>query len=145
MLTVIDYTRPSTDRRLWVLDLAAGKVLRHELVAHGRGSGDNIARSFSNKDGSHQTSLGLFVTDATYQGQHGYSLRLRGLDAGINDNAFTRAIVIHGAAYVSETVAKQLGRLGRSWGCPALSVNVAKPIIDLIKGGTVVYAHGPRA
>jgi hypothetical protein len=144
LLTVIDYTLPSTQPRLWVLDLALGKVLHRELVAHGRGSGDNLATKFSNADGSHMSSLGLFVTDRSYQGQNGYSLRLQGLDPGVNDHAFARAIVIHGAPYVSAAVAAQLGRLGRSWGCPAVRVDIARTLIDLIKGGTVVYAYGAR-
>lgn len=144
LLTIIDYTRPSTEARLWVLDLTLGKVLHRELVAHGRGSGDNVATKFSNSDGSHMSSLGLFVTDRSYLGQNGYSLRLRGLDAGVNDHAFARAIVVHGAPYVSATFAAQLGRLGRSWGCPAVRMDIARTLIDLIKGGTVVYAYGAR-
>src|SRR5262245_32333207 len=111
-LTVIDYSRPSTERRLWVLDLRTGETLRHELVAHGQGSGGNLASSFSNAPDSHQSSLGLFVTGDTYVGQNGYSLRLDGLDKGFNDLARDRAIVMHGAAYVSEAVAKAQGRLG---------------------------------
>lgn len=144
LLTVIDYTRPSTERRLWVLDLDAGRVLYHELVAHGRNSGGNVATDFSNEDGSKKSSLGLFVSDKAYYGQNGYSLRLRGLDPGVNDQAYARAIVMHGAAYVSEAIAERLGRLGRSWGCPALRTEVARGVIDLIKNGSVVYAYGPR-
>jgi hypothetical protein len=90
------------------------------------------------------SSLGLFVTDRSYQGQNGYSLRLRGLDPGVNDHAFARAIVIHGAPYVSAATAAELGRLGRSWGCPAVRMDVARTLIDQIKGGTVVYAYGAR-
>ena len=142
-LTLIDYTLPSVQPRLWVLDTVAGTIAHRELVAHGRGSGDNLPTSFSNEDGSHKTSLGLFVTAGSYVGQNGYSLRLRGLDPGVNDRAWTRAIVIHGAPYVGETVARQLGRLGRSWGCPAVRPEIARTLIDLIKGGTVVYAYGP--
>ena len=135
LLTVIDYTRPSTEPRLWVLDLDLGRILYRELVAHGRGSGDNLTRAFSNAPGSLMTSLGLFVTDAPYVGQNGYSLRLRGLEPGVNDKAFERAIVVHGAPYVSESVAARLGRLGRSWGCPAVRLDVARTLIDTIKGG----------
>lgn len=148
LLTVIDYTLPSSVPRLWVFDLAAGRLLYRELVAHGRNSGDNVATAFSNAEGSLKTSLGLFVTDQTYYGENGYSLRLRGLDAGLNDNAMLRAIVMHGAAYVSQKVVSQLGRLGRSWGCPAVRPEVARPMIDLIKNGSVVFAYGqprPRA
>lgn len=142
LLTVIDYTRPSTEPRLWVLDLDLGRILYRELVAHGRGSGDNLTRAFSNAPGSLMTSLGLFVTDAPYVGQNGYSLRLRGLEPGVNDKAFERAIVVHGAPYVSESVAARLGRLGRSWGCPAVRLDVARTLIDTIKGGTALYAFG---
>lgn len=140
LLTVIDYGLPSRMRRLWVIDLATDSVLAHELVAHGKNSGGDIATRFSNRRGSNQSSLGTFVTGNTYHGKHGLSLRLHGLDAGINDAAFDRAIVIHGAAYVRESIVPQLGRLGRSQGCPALSTEVAPRIIDLIKQGTVVYA-----
>jgi hypothetical protein len=142
LLTVIDYTRPSTEPRLWVLDLDLGRILYRELVAHGRASGDNLTRAFSNAPGSLMTSLGLFVTDAPYVGHNGYSLRLRGLDPGVNDRAFERAIVVHGAPYVSESVAARLGRLGRSWGCPAVRLDVARTLIDTIKGGTALYAFG---
>jgi hypothetical protein len=144
LLTVIDYTLPSSVPRLWVFDLAAGRLLYRELVAHGRNSGDKMATAFSNDEGSRKTSLGLFVTDQTYYGENGYSLRLRGLDAGVNDKAMIRAIVMHGAAYVSERVVNQLGRLGRSWGCPAVRPEVARPVIDLIKNGSVVFAYGQQ-
>jgi hypothetical protein len=142
ILTVIDYTRPSIEPRLWVLDVNVGRVLFHELVAHGRASGENTTRAFSNAPGSFMTSLGLFVTASPYVGQNGYSLRLHGLDAGINDMAFERAIVFHGASYVSRAVAAKLGRLGRSLGCPAVRPEVARTLIDSIKGGSVVYAYG---
>jgi len=141
VLTVIDYSLPSTEPRLWVLDLARGKVLFHELVAHGAGSGDNRATRFSNDLDSRQTSLGLFLTGDTYEGGNGYSLKLHGLDAGINDRAEERKIVIHGAWYVSPEHASQYGRLGRSWGCPALPVEHARDVIDVIKGGSYVFAY----
>lgn len=141
VLTVIDYSLASRERRLWVLDLAHARILAHELVAHGRGSGDDLARRFSNRPGSLQSSLGTFVTGPVYRGRHGLSLRLRGLDPGLNDQAEARAIVVHGAPYVSETVARKLGRLGRSQGCPALSPDVAARVIDLIRGGTVLFAY----
>src|SRR5215831_16941450 len=142
LLTLIDYTLPSVDRRLWVIDLQSGEVLFNELVAHGRGSGDNIATMFSNDDNSHMSSLGLFVTRDSYVGHNGYSLRLDGLDPGVNDHALARAVVIHGAAYVSDVLGKQIGRIGRSWGCPAVRPEIAKTLIDTIKGGTVVFAYG---
>jgi hypothetical protein len=143
LLTVIDYSRASTQPRLWVLDLELERVLFEELVAHGRGSGENYATRFSNLEGSHQTSLGLFRTADTYVGSNGYSLRLDGLEAGVNDRARERAIVMHGAPYVNEGTARALGRLGRSWGCPALRQTVARTIIDTIKQGSLVFAYYP--
>lgn len=144
-LTVIDYSRRSTDKRLWVYDLATHELLYEELVAHGQGSGANIPSKFSNEADSHQTSLGLFVTDTTYVGKNGYSLRLEGLDRGINDRARERAIVMHGAPYVSESFVRANGRLGRSWGCPAVSDAVARELIDRVKGGGLVFAYYPDA
>jgi hypothetical protein len=141
LLTVIDYSLPSSRPRLWVLDLAKGKVLFHELVAHGAGSGDLYATRFSNVNDSRQTSLGLFLTEGTYEGGNGYSLRLRGLEAGVNDLAGMRNIVMHGAWYVSAEHARQYGRLGRSWGCPALPLDKAHSVIDRVKGGSFVYAY----
>jgi hypothetical protein len=145
LLTVIDYSLPSTEPRLWVLDLAHGEVLFHELVAHGSGSGDNYATRFSNVNDSRQTSLGLFRTAGTYEGGNGYSLKLQGLDTGVNDLAETRHIVMHGAWYVSPEHARRQGRLGRSWGCPALSEASARPVIDKIKGGTFVFSYSGTA
>ncbi|HEU5169921.1 MAG TPA: murein L,D-transpeptidase catalytic domain family protein [Gemmatimonadales bacterium] len=144
-LTVIDYSLASRQPRLWVLDLARGEVLAHELVAHGRGTGDDTARSFSNRPGSLQSSLGTFVTGKTYRGRHGLALRLRGLDPGLNDRAEARAIVVHGADYVSLSAIERLGRLGRSRGCPALSPGAARRVIELIRDGTVVFAYHPSA
>lgn len=144
LLTVIDYSRPSTEPRLWVVDRTTRQVLRKELVAHGRGTGDNYATAFSNVEGSHQSSLGLFLTENTYVGSNGYSLRLRGLEPGVNDRALERAIVIHGAPYVSTEFARQHGRLGRSRGCPALSPDVAHDVIDQIQGGSLVFAYYPE-
>ena len=143
LLTVIDYSRASTQPRLWVLDLEREQVLFEELVAHGRGSGENYATSFSNAEGSHQTSLGLFRTADTYVGSNGYSLRLDGLEAGINDRARDRAIVMHGAPYVSEDHLRAVGRLGRSYGCPALRTAIARTVIDTIKDGSLVFAYYP--
>jgi hypothetical protein len=145
LLTVIDYSLPSTEPRLWVLDLAGGKVLFHELVAHGAGSGEKFATRFSNVDQSRATSLGLFLTGDTYEGGNGYSLKLKGLDGGINDRAEERHIVMHGAWYVSADHARQFGMLGRSWGCPALPQADAKPVIDAIKGGSFVFAWSGSA
>ncbi|HSK79328.1 MAG TPA: murein L,D-transpeptidase catalytic domain family protein [Thermoanaerobaculia bacterium] len=141
LLTIIDYSLPSTQPRLWVLDLKKGEVLFHELVAHGQGTGDNYATRFSNVKDSKQTSLGLFLTGGTYEGGNGYSLKLKGLDRGINDRAEERHIVMHGAWYVSAEHARRQGRLGRSWGCPALSQEIARTVIDKLKGGTFVYSY----
>jgi hypothetical protein len=143
LLTVIDYSIPSSRPRLFVFDLASKKVLFRELVAHGKNSGDDVTTAFSNSPGSLETSLGLFVTADTYTGHNGYSLRLKGLEEGFNDMAWDRAIVLHGAAYVSYEAVKVLGRLGRSWGCPAVSSLVSKKIIDTIRGGSAVFAYYP--
>jgi hypothetical protein len=142
-LTVIDYSKPSTSRRLWVFDLHSHDLLYQELVAHGQGSGDNLATMFSNDAETHRSSIGLFVTGDTYVGKNGYSLRLDGLDAGYNDHARDRAIVMHGAPYVSADFARAHGRLGRSWGCPALSDAVAKSVIDRVKNGSLVFSYYP--
>lgn len=142
-LAVIDYSRSSLEPRLWVFDLADHALLYHEVVAHGQGSGGNIPTRFSNDDGSHASSLGLFVTRDTYVGHNGLSLRMDGLEPGINDAAMARAIVMHGAAYVNPAVNRGMGRLGRSWGCPALRKAVAKPIIDVMKNGQFVFSYYP--
>ena len=144
-LTVIDYSRPSTAKRLWVFDLRERSLLYEELVAHGSGSGIDMATAFSNEPESHQSSLGLFRTDTSYMGRNGYSLRLHGLEEGFNDMAYERAIVMHGAPYVSEDAIKQQGRLGRSWGCPALRTGVAREVIDTVKGNGLVFAYYPDA
>lgn len=144
-LTVIDYSRPSTEKRLWVFDLKSRELIWEELVAHGQGTGANMATQFSNEPDSHRTSLGLFRTDMPYIGKNGYSLRLDGLDKGLNDRARERAIVMHGAPYVSTAFVKSNGRLGRSHGCPAVSAEVAKQMIDRVKGGGLVFAYYPDA
>jgi len=143
VLTVIDYSLPSSQRRLWVIDVAQNQVLFHELVAHGVNSGDAASVAFSNRDGSRQSSLGLFRTDDTYHGAHGLSLRLNGLEPGVNDRARQRHIVMHGADYVSEAVVAKHGRIGRSWGCPALPVDVNAKVIDRIRDGSAVFAYYP--
>ena len=142
-LTVIDYSKPSTEKRLWVFDLRGHALLYRELVAHGQGSGDNLATRFSNEPETHRSSIGLYVTEDTYVGKNGYSLRLSGLDRGFNDHALERAIVMHGAPYVSDEFAKAQGRLGRSWGCPALREGIAREVIDRVKGGGVLFAYYP--
>jgi hypothetical protein len=143
-LTVIDYSKPSTEKRLWVFDLLSHQLLYEELVAHGQGSGDNFAKVFSNEPETHATSIGLFLTEDTYVGKNGYSLRLKGLDEGFNHRARERAIVMHGAPYVSEDFVKQNGRLGRSWGCPALREGVAREVIDRVRGNGILFSYYPH-
>jgi len=143
LLSVIDYGLPSTQPRLWVFDLDSERVLFHELVAHGRNSGWDLAVSFSNDDGTYMSSLGAFVTGNTYDGKNGYSLRLRGTEPSLNGRAEARAIVMHGAPYVDEAVALKYGRLGRSLGCPAIRPAIARELIDEIRDGSVLYAWHP--
>jgi hypothetical protein len=142
-LTVIDYSLPSVEPRLWVFDVASGALLFKELVAHGRNTGDNMATQFSDTLNSRQTSLGLFVARDTYVGSNGYSLRLDGLEPGFNGRARERAIVMHGAPYVDKSLAKSQGRIGRSWGCPALREAVARNVIDTVRGGGVIFSYYP--
>jgi hypothetical protein len=142
-LTLIDYSKPSVEPRLWVFDLATGELLFKELVAHGRNTGENLATAFSDTLNSRQSSIGLFVTADTYVGSNGYSLRMDGLEPGFNATARERAIVMHGAPYVSEEIAARQGRLGRSWGCPALREAVARNVIDTVRGGGVVFSYYP--
>lgn len=143
ILTIIDYTKPSTARRLWVLDLKNNSVLFNEYVAHGQNSGGNYANSFSDRPGSLESSLGVFLTESTYQGKHGYSLKLKGLERGFNDRAEARDIVVHRADYATAQFAQEHGRLGRSWGCFAVSPAVADSLIHSIKNGTLVFAYYP--
>lgn len=143
ILTVADFSQSSTKNRLWVIDLDAKKVLYNTYVAHGQGSGGEFATRFSNVDGTHASSMGFFVTGNTYVGQHGNSLRLNGMDKGYNDAALRRAIVIHAADYVNKNIIKSQGRLGRSWGCPALAPELAQPIINKIKDGTCLFIYTP--
>lgn len=143
LITVIDYSLASTERRLWVLDLEAGEVRFHELVAHGKNTGQDRATAFSDTPQSLQSSLGVFRTGRTYQGKHGLTLYLDGLEPGFNGHARERAIVMHGASYVSEAFIAENGRLGRSWGCPALAEDVAPDVIDAIAGGTLLVQDYP--
>jgi len=143
VLMVIDYTKPSTEPRLWVFDLNHTLVLFKELVAHGRNSGDNLAARFSNEPGSLMSSLGLFLTGDTYVGKHGLSLRLQGLEKGVNDNCMERAIVIHAANYVSPMAGRRQGRIGRSWGCPAVRPEIARQLIETVQGGALLFAYYP--
>jgi hypothetical protein len=143
ILTIIDYSKPSTERRLWVFDIKRGRELFNTWVSHGKNSGDNMAHNFSNSPGSLKSSIGVFITDQPYIGGHGLSLRIRGQEAGVNDNAYSRAIVFHGAKYVNGQTANSYGRIGRSWGCPAVDQNEIKPLIATIKDKTVVFAYYP--
>ena len=142
ILTVIDFTKPSTEKRLFVIDLKLKKILFISYVAHGRNSGEKYATSFSNREGSFKSSLGFYKTENTYYGKNGYSLVLDGLERGINDKAKERAIVMHGATYADPSTIRSCGRLGRSLGCPALPLAVSKKIIETSKGGTLLYIHG---
>lgn len=140
ILTLIDYSKPSTEKRLFVIDLKQKKLLYASLVSHGRNSGENYATSFSNENGSYKSSLGFYLTEDTYQGKNGYSLVLNGLEKGINDHAKERAIVMHAAPYCNPSFLSN-GRLGRSQGCPALPEAVSKSIINTIKGGSLLYIY----
>lgn len=142
-LAVIDFSRPSTERRLWIFDLQSGALLLRDLVAHGQKSGENLATRFSNAVGSHQSSIGLFRTAESYSGKHGYSLRMDGLEPGINDRARERAIVIHPAAYVNPAWIATQGRIGRSQGCPAVRPEVARMVVDSLKGGQFMFSWYP--
>jgi hypothetical protein len=142
-LTVIDFSRRSTDKRMWVYDLRSRTLLFDELVSHGRGSGQVMATMFSNDAESNRSSLGLYRTGETYTGKHGYSLRLDGLEPGFNDHARQRAIVMHAAEYVNAATARAQGYLGRSLGCPALRPEIAKSVIDAVKGGGLLFAYYP--
>ena len=139
IISIIDYRKSCNDKRLFVIDLRKKKLIFHTLVAHGKNTGDVYARHFSNKPDSLQSSLGFFVTGETFSGEHGYSLYLEGIDQGFNDNAKSRALIIHGAYYVSKSFVKKYGKIGRSWGCPALPAGLHLHIIDTIKGGTCLF------
>lgn len=143
LITIIDFSRPSTDKRLFILDLKNKKIVKNTLVAHGMKTGVQMAESFSNKRFSNKSCLGLFLTKETYSGKHGYSLRIDGMSESLNNNARKRAIVIHGAKYVSESFIEKNGRIGRSFGCPALPVNETEEIINLIKNGSCLFIYHP--
>lgn len=143
VLTIADFSLPSSKKRLFVIDLNKGEVLFNTLVSHGRNSGAAVATNFSNAPESFKSSLGFYVTGQTYKGEHGYSLRLEGEEAGINDNAMSRGIVMHSAAYVSEQIARLQGYIGRSLGCPAIPEKVHKQIIEVIKNGTCMFLYSP--
>lgn len=141
LLSIIDYSKPSTEKRFFIIDIKNHKLLYNTLVAHGKKSGYLNATEFSNKYGSLKSSLGFFRTGNSYYGKRGYSLQLEGLEKGINDNAILRGIVIHGANYVDERFANGNGVIGRSWGCPAVSNKLSKEIIKLLEGGSLLYIY----
>ncbi len=141
LLTICDFTLSSNRKRMWVMDVQHGKVLFNALVAHGMGTGDEYATAFSNMPDSHQSSLGFYITGETYEGNNGYSLKLQGVDGSFNSNAYDRAIVIHGAAYVCESFACANKRIGRSYGCPALPADIAPKVIDKIKDGNCLFIY----
>ncbi len=143
ILTLIDFSLSSNVKRLWIIDLNSKKILFNSLVAHGRNTGNEFADSFSNKAESYKSSLGFYATGEVYQGKHGLSLRLDGLENGVNDNARARAVVMHGADYVAESFIKNNSRLGRSLGCPAIPMNMTKEIINVIKDKSCLYIYHP--
>lgn len=142
-LAVIDFSLPSSEKRLWIFDLKRKELLLNDFVAHGNRSGDNFATRFSNTNGSHQSSIGLFRTAESYQGKHGYSLRMDGLEPGFNDRARERAIVIHSADYVNPAWIQSQGRIGRSQGCPAVRPEIARTVVDTLKGGQFMFSWYP--
>ena len=143
-LAVIDYSKPATAKWLWVFDLNEPALLFNARVAHGSATGDDQATFFSNTPGSHASSIGLYRTANSYYGSKGYAMRLKGLEDGVNDNAYKRAIVMHGADYATPSFVDRIGRLGRSWGCPAVRPGIAKPLINSIKDGQYLFAYYPK-
>ncbi|MCS3798074.1 murein L,D-transpeptidase catalytic domain family protein [Niastella sp. OAS944] len=143
VLSIVDFSLPSSKKRLFVIDVTTGKLLFNTFVSHGRNSGKEMATEFSNDLNSFKSSLGFYVTGNTYKGEHGYSLRLEGMEAGINDNAFNRSIVMHAANYVNEKVIQMTGFLGRSLGCPAVPPTLHKAIINTIKDGSCLFLYSP--
>ena len=142
IITVVDFTKSSREKRMWIVDILNKSLVLNTWVAHGQGSGDDMANRFSNKDESHQSSLGFYLASEVYMGKHGRSLKLDGLDEGINSAARARGIVIHAANYVCQNTINQIGRLGRSFGCPAVSPEVSDQVINTIKGGSMLYING---
>lgn len=143
VLTICDMSMSANTNRMWIIDLKENKLLLNTYVAHGQGSGEEFANRFSNKMNSHQTSLGFYITGETYIGEHGNSLYLHGMDKGFNNLAYQRNIVVHGARYVCDNFIKGNERLGRSWGCPAVSDKISNKVIDLIKDGTCLFVYYP--
>lgn len=144
ILTIVDFSKPSTEKRLFVIDVEKNEILYSSLTSHGRNSGENMATQFSNRPESYQSSLGFYKTAETYYGSKGFSMKLDGLEVNINCKARERGIVVHAADYVSETFARNQGRLGRSQGCPALPRELTKPIINTIEGGSLFFIYAPN-
>ena len=143
VISIVDFSKASSQKRLFVLDLKNRKVLFNTYVAHGMNSGKEFAQKFSNDPSSNKSSLGFYETLGTYIGEHGYSLKLEGVEKGINDNANKRNIVMHGAQYVNATTVREHGYIGRSWGCPAIPQALQVPIIEKIKNGTCLFIYSP--
>jgi L,D-transpeptidase catalytic domain len=143
VISIVDFSKASSQKRLYVLDLKNQKVLFNTYVAHGMNSGKEYAQNFSNDLSSDKSSLGFYETLGTYNGEHGYSLKLEGLEKGINDNANRRNIVMHGAEYVGASMVRSHGYIGRSWGCPAIPPALQVPIIQKIKNGTCLFIYSP--
>jgi hypothetical protein len=144
IVTIADYSQSSNKKRLYVIDLKNKKLLFNTYVAHGRNTGDEFAKSFSNKEGSYKSSLGFYVTQHSITGSHtGFSLQIDGVEKGFNDQAVQRAIIMHGADYATENFIKKYGRLGRSYGCPSVPPEMNKPIIETIKEGTCLFIYNP--
>ena len=145
ILSIVDFSQPSTAKRIFIIDVPKQEMLFHTFVSHGKNTGENMATDFSNTEGTKQSSLGFYSTAETYYGSNGYSLKLDGLEPGFNHNARDRYIVLHGADYVSQAFIDEQGRLGRSWGCPAVPRPLARKIIDTIKDGSCLYIHADNA
>jgi hypothetical protein len=143
ILSIVDFSEPSSQKRLFIIDIQNVKLLFNTYVAHGINSGKEFAKQFSNSMESNKSSLGFFETADTYNGKNGYSLHLQGLERGINNNAYKREIVMHGAEYVNEDMVRTRGYIGRSWGCPAVPENLHVSIIDKIKNGTCLFIFSP--
>ena len=140
-LAIVDFTQDSSKKRFFMIDLVNKVLVYNDLVAHGRNSGEKETEVFSNSENSHMSSLGFYITNETYYGSNGYSLRLDGLDSGLNDNARKRDIVLHGAPYVSESLVEETGKIGRSWGCPAVPLKIYRDVIDKLKGGNLLFHY----
>jgi len=143
ILSVIDFSQSSRNKRLYIIDIASKSLLMNTFVAHGRNSGKEFATSFSNSMSSLKSSLGFYLTEGTYFGEHGLSLKIDGLERGINDNAEKRAVVIHGADYLGDDYLNGNPFCGRSWGCPAVPSQLSADIINMIKDGTVLFIYHP--